>query len=772
METNKAFIEIHQKPRKGDFKNGEVRIVSSVSLYCVFIFILYTCRILTQCLELINKQYQLLEATNSSTPLIHDLYDNVVKQIEGDKEVGWFDQNAAANDDNDFHDISVSSFAPTHQALMDTIIAHSSPFRKSGHLNGNSRYSSPINAASLGLLTVSNGSNGNGLTPHFQVTPPKSPSLLVSRSSPHPLTNRMVATSDQKNVSQQCSKESDDEMAAAVKVSHLPKSPKLATGNQTTSSTLLSPEFKSSEGELIYGGGNGSPSHNISNSKVSPNLQCVIRKEWNRSNSPVTSPRLKKKRVAFNSPPPAIQEEEEIDSSGETHKVHKQPLKQSKPTPPSPPPRKEDIQSTKESLLAFTKLKEEQKRKETKSKPESPRRKDKDKVRSSFSSPKHSPSPSPKSRRINLAQLTSINSQTNHSNDIDGMPEPHAVAVVKPHCIATTNFRTPVTNTFDDNFVSSYPACSKSKLNHTPLGKSASIDNPTYDTRGSQISSLPVPYRQSPTLMSHPSPFRPLPNQHPAFPPPLPQRGVFNSAVPLSPISQQNTPIKPAFLPVSKTKTSQRMASGSYRSPVNIPIQPLPTLPLPPIPSPSTLNRTRTAGYNSSTSDSSSTQGFVLHPALPTPAVSNTTNTTANSKTTKSHRYSLTSPTQSRENLFASPKENAGSKNSDELNTTFTVTKTSKETRKYAVLEPMIEQRLPPSTHRESNKQHSLKKSSNHAVTTKPLAILQVGLSDSATDTGSSSSAASGTKKQPNYLTLTKSAASKKVQRTGHHHVK
>lgn len=739
-----------------------------VYMYCICVM---SYRILTQCLELIGKQYQLLEATNSSTPVVHDMYDNLAKQIEGDKEVGWSDQTT--HDDSDFHDISVSSFAPTHQALINTIIAHSSPFRKTTN-SGNSRYSSPINAASLGLLTVSTNSNTCSLTPHLQLPvtppspPPKSPSPSITRSSPHPLMNRMVATNDQKNYKE--SNEANSVMAGKVVVSPPLKSPKLAKGNQ-----LLSPGFKQSqsgseEQQVIR----RSPSNN---KRVSLNLHCAIRKEWNESNSPVTSPRLKKKRVMFNSPPPAIQEmdEEETDSNGEPFKVHKQPSKPTtKPIPPSPPPRKEDMHSTKKSLLAFTKMKEEQKRQEeAKNKPSSPKRKDK--IRSSFTSPKHgSPSSSSKGR-INLAELTSISlpNQTQQT--------------VKPHPIPPVNFPTPAVNTFEDDFVSSHPACSKKKLHHTPLGKSASIDNPTYGTNSTQMSL--TPYQQSPPThpsLSQPSPFRPVPNQHPAFPPPLPQR-VFNS-VPLSPISQ-TTPKKPAFLPVSKTKTFQRM--GSYRSPVNIPIQPLPTLPPPPpIPSPSTISKTRT-GYSSSDSssqftDSLATQqhqgGFVLHPAIPTPA-SNTTNTAAalssNSKT-KPHRYSLTSPTQSRENmLLASSKENKGfnnydtTDNSDKLNSTFTIAKPSKETRKYAVLEPMTQR---SSSHRENkqrsstNNDHKKSIANHHATTvTKPLAVLQVGLSDHSTDTGSSSSAASGEKKQPNYLALTKSAAFKKVHRAGHH---
>jgi hypothetical protein len=131
-------------------------------------------RIFSLALELVRKQHQVLQATNCITPVVRDLFDSLVRQVEGDKEVGWNDnthlQDSLCN-------ISVSSFSQTHQDLFDNIVKYNSPIRPSSTAAHNShRYSSPTIAASLGILTNST----LGFSKNTAVN--------------HPLSNRKMAT--------------------------------------------------------------------------------------------------------------------------------------------------------------------------------------------------------------------------------------------------------------------------------------------------------------------------------------------------------------------------------------------------------------------------------------------------------------------------------------------------------------------------------------------------------------------------------------------------
>ena len=684
-------------------------------------------RVLRQSLELVSKQYQVLQATKCSTPVIHDLYNGLVRQIEGEKEVGWTMEHTH----DSLHDVSVSSFAPTHQALMNTIIAHSSPLRKVNRSNTGSRYSSPINAASLGLLTVSNKSVVT------MPTSPKSPFLQFSdNQSCHPLSNRLVATPEQ---SAPFKVEDTSSKGFAGKVLNSPM--KSSYLMKRCVDHCFSPGAVNTQPDLT---------RNRPNSK-----QARSRK------SPLTSPKLKTKKVVFDSPPPCILEvEDETDftcehvASGSSPSVFFSESANNSLFPPSPPPRIEDITSTKEAIVAYTGAKNVKQKFTSSAKTEEKsheRVTKSDKCSTAFVS---SSSPSPPKYRINLAELTRIHQSTTYSTSTKTTESPKTPSIREPQ----------VTNGFEDDFVASYPTYSKPKVQHTPVGKSLSFDNPIYATRGNTNGSSFTPCRPTHSCQS-PYAFRTLPNQHPAFPLP-PTQHVYTPIVtsPIPPPLQ-----KPAFLPVSRNKTTPKI---EYRSPVNIPVHPLPNIPPPPIPSPSSLCKSRSAFTKSTSSSVSSSgqlsdnSGFLLHPALPSGGA-----TVHVTKTSKSHRYSLTSPTQARDNIFLSLKEKSESEESsshkdDQLNSTFTISTatSSKEKRRYAVLEP-----LPSSCHQKdksnSKASHGQAKKPPHFI--RPLTVVQVGLTDS-TDSQSGSSQLSAERKQPNYLTLTKSAAFKKVNRVTH----
>ncbi|XP_003387534.1 PREDICTED: kinesin-like protein KIF18A [Amphimedon queenslandica] len=139
-------------------------------------------------LELVRKQYQLLQATNCLTPVVRDLFDSLTRQIDGEKEVLW--ANSTITDDS-LCNVSVSSFTATHQALFDTIVSHSSPIKK-GNTAG-SRYSSPTSSASLGILTRSSDP--------FESETMRNREGSGGRkvSQQHPLSERRVAVSGKKS---------------------------------------------------------------------------------------------------------------------------------------------------------------------------------------------------------------------------------------------------------------------------------------------------------------------------------------------------------------------------------------------------------------------------------------------------------------------------------------------------------------------------------------------------------------------------------------------
>ena len=679
----------------------------------------------------------MLQATNCLTPVVHDLYDNLLRQIEGEKEVGWVDRTHETS----HHDMSVSSFAPTHQALMDTITAHSSPLWRTA--GGSGRYSSPMNSASLGLLSTS-----SSVPAKISPTPisPKSPLPSFGRISPHPLSNRLVAISDKPLPL--------EETSLAGKILTTP-----ARSPRAISSTPAEIDHS----DVRYP--NRSPSSQVMK-KVSHGPLHITSKDVNQSQqcSPMISPKLRKKRVSFNSPPPAIQEEADFDEDENVENVRDTVSSMQRVSseciindvPPSPPPRngsqkKETFDREKEKRKFINFLKDcavsgknvKQTSEKTLSKTKVSVVEKDVKVRTPSSSrhsssPVHSKTNSPSKYRINLAELTSISQSTYTTT---------ATESVQQQPVAPMVFPSPVINAFEDNFVSSYPTCSKRKLNHTPVGKSRSIDNPTYIARTPQ-SSLQSPPPPTCTLSPTHS-IKPVVNQHPAFLPPPPPSAQHSASPRL--------PQKPAFLPVLKSKTTPRL---EYRSPINIPVHSLPSFPHPPIPSPSSLSKSR-SNFKSSSSSSCSqlsdglTHGFLLHPAL-----SSGGSTVQISKTTKSsHRYSLTSPTQTRDNVFLSSNSSNEQRTNDSLNSTFTISKPNREKKqRYAVLEPVQPQPKDRSYH--------VKKTSPNLI--KPIAVLQVGLTDS-TDSGLTGSMSSSTeKKLPNYLSLTKSAAFKKVQRTTH----
>ena len=743
----------------------------------------YLSRILTLSLELVSKQYQLLQATHCLTPVVQDLYQSLVRQVEGDKEVAWMDLIQ-----DSLQDVSISSFANSHQSLMDTIIAHNSPPRKASE----GRYSSPINSASLGLLTVSSCSTTLPPFPSKRASPnskvaPKSPIPCFTLNKPstqHPLTNRLVAASPNKNSPSPLSSlhphlQQDEEIEI------------IGLAGKVLNSPMTSPRLNRGKFDSRKNKKRNTPS------PIPPLVEEDMgRNKSPAQSSPITSPRNIRKRVVFTSPPPVIQEtEEEVDCNEKEIQRHQQQQQQmftdtshpglpvnktlATPTIPTPPPRRRSpplLSTAEANTHTITKVKEkrtvqlnEDERAQSKTKTSSISKKSDVKVNSTPQS-RYSSSPirskgSPKSR-LNLAELTSISQSTvtttttSKSIELDQQQQP----------VAPMTFQSPMINAFEDDFVSSsYPSCSSSKT-HVPLGKSLSIENPTYSVGKNGFSYHPKsPFRPPPPplISSPPHAFKSIPNQHPAFPPP-PQH-LFTTG-PTSPVPPK-LPQKPAFLPVSQTPIKR----NDYRSPVNIPIHPSPSLPLPPIPSPSTLSRSRSA-FRSTSSASSGSQlsdsltqrhGVVLHPSL----LSGDTSVQV-TKTTKSHRYSLTSPTQVRENLFLSSKEKENgssfsSNHSSDLNSTFTISSSSEGKQRYAVLEPANPTTTTIQTKEKSTKTHQKKQSPSLV---KPLGVLQVGMTDSmGSHTGSTSSTSSAEKRQPNYLALTKSAAFKKVQRVAHH---
>lgn len=696
-------------------------------------------KILALSLELVNKQHQLLQATNSQTPVIKDLYQGMVRLVDGEKEVAWIDQSQ-----DSLFEISVSSLTQTQQALFDTINTQNSPLRRPG----GSRYSSPSNSASLGLLTVT---IPTVYTTRSQSPISKSPTLspsLIKPCSPHPLSTRLVATPTKSNSS-----------------------------SLTSSTSPLQ--------QLVNGG-------------------CLSGKVLS---VPIKSPR-RNRQVAFSHPSLTIQEKEESTDFEDRNNIKLKPQTDTKPIPkpdfslgqglePSrPPPSRAQSAVNLQTRSKQISFKEEEKTTQSdkipkaisvtstsRHIPSTPRWAQSQINLSSSESPRTS-SPSGKlngyrsyspKTRINLAELTSINQNSLRTQ---------SPSSIQP--IAPVAFDSPPMNAFEDNFISSYPVLSK-PVNYTPLNKSLSVGNPMYLSNDSlplnthtPSRHLPMPTTNIPMFPSSSHNFQsgPIP-PYPVYPM---SHGPFTNGVtlPFSPVVIR--PQKPAFLPVAVKPSSKGATKrNDYRSPVNIPIQPLPSMGTSPPQPPSFLKSSQSAFQNTLDIQRQQSQPVPTSTKRDTsPKTSSVTS--VSSQTQKSHRYSLISPTLPKvPSVLSKEKEDSGGlTKSDNLNSTFTISSSSyssgNEKQKTVIFtnntqsQPTTDSHMLTQTINSTGKGIRQKKSPPNVL--KPLSTLQVGSSGSLeprnTRSGStSSSSSSGEKKQPNYLALTKSATFKRVQQTG-----
>ena len=665
----------------------------------------------------------------------------MVRLVDGEKEVAWMDQGQ-----DSLFEMSVSSLTHTQQALFDTINTQNSPLRRPG----GSRYSSPSNSASLGLLTVTIPTvNTTRSRSPISKSPTLSPSL-IKPCSPHPLSTRLVAT------------------------------PTRSNGSSLTSSTSPSQQ-------PVNGG-------------------CLTGKVLS---VPIKSPRLNRQ-VAFSHPSLTIQETEENTDFEDRNNIKLKPqtdielipksdfsLGQGLGPPRPPPSRAQSAVNlrTRSKQISFKEEKNTQSGKIPKAIsvtstsrhiPSSPRWAQSQINLSSsvvYESPRTS-SPSgklngyrpysPKSR-INLAELTSINQSSLRTQ---------SPSSIQP--IAPVAFDSPPMNAFEDNFVSSYPVLSK-PVNYTPLNKSLSVGNPMYLANDSlplnthtPSRHLPMPTTNIPMFPSSSHNFQsgPIP-PYPVYPM---SHSPFANGVtlPFSPVVIR--PQKPAFLPVTVKPSSKGATKrNDYRSPVNIPIQPLPTMGTSPPQPPSFLKSSQSAFQNTLDIQRQQSQPVPTSTKRDTsPKTSSVTSVSSQSQ--KSHRYSLISPTLPKvPSVFSKEKEESGGlTKSDNLNSTFIISSSSSSSgnEKHKTVtftnitqsKPTTDSQMLTQTINSTGKGTRQKKSPPNV--SKPLSTLQVGSSGSLeprnTRSGStSSSSSSGEKKQPNYLALTKSATFKRVQQTG-----
>ena len=678
-------------------------------------------RVFVLALELVRKQYQLLQATNCLTPVVRDLFDSLVRHIDGEKEVNWATSQELQDS---LCNISVSTFSSSHQVLFDSIVSHSSPLRKLD----TARYSSPTNSASLGILSTSKvPTTTNPVKPVTLTiqTPSPSPSTQNKGLTSHPLSNRLVAPTPVR----------------------LPSTDSMLSSISTTS--LSTPTGGSLAGKVL--------------------------------NVPMKSPSWKK-RVVFSPPPPTV-EDIEVKENEDTYKSCEE-----KPTAPisrqtsqtrtqsvdkiPPPLQVKEKKNTTKKIQIPTTTSSSLSENVSNSIPPPPRRSQSTSSvltqstteQSSFKSSsivvQGKKGSSPKSR-VNLAQLTSITKTADSS-------------------FVPVAFQSPI-NAFEDNFVASYPATSKS-INHTPISKSTS--NPPYILPPPSTfivtpdnKRLPVP-STTPVLQSYPIGYH-TPNGRRL---PMPMTTPISS----QPYQQGSSHQFPYQYPPppSNSFVTQPFANFSPAFEQHfVPPPPPPRLGGVMSPTQSQLNRCVTSlSYNTADSPSPhSTQPKVQDKTVRSPSANKMIDMTESSLSnplymfqpsmipSSTHNQKLVSQTGQTSSPTTSPKPpspvrgGTSPTNEDKLNSTYIKSEPS-----------VVKENLPQTVSSKpalstSNVTSIFKGKDKHTRKnpvlngTKPLQHVQVD-STGVLDTNRSITQTAGEKKQPSYLALTKSAAFKRVQ--------
>lgn len=188
-------------------------------------------RILVLSLELVRKQQVMLRASNALTTSLQDMYTDLVRMAEGDKEVAWADQSI-----DSLHDVSISSLTQSQQALFNSFLMNSSPARWASE----SKVNSP-SSASLGILattyahshvTVASSNGGSSATSKTTKSGIAHP-LLESKSKPD-----VALQSPQPDIVQSVSKKLRDAVSP-VKVPNKPCTPLPVEESQSSTSSSL-----------------------------------------------------------------------------------------------------------------------------------------------------------------------------------------------------------------------------------------------------------------------------------------------------------------------------------------------------------------------------------------------------------------------------------------------------------------------------------------------------------------------------------------------------
>ena len=669
-------------------------------------------RVFVLALELVRKQYQLLQATNCLTPVVRDLFDTLVKHIDGEKEVNW-----ATNQElqDSLCNISVSTFSSSHQVLFDSIVSNSSPLRKLD----TARYSSPTNSASLGILSTSKVPTTTDPVKPVALTiqsPSPSPSSQNKGLTSHPLSNRLVA----------------------------PPTPVRLPSTDSMLSSISTTSLSTSTGGSLAG-------------KV--------------LNVPMKSP-SRKKRVVFSPPPPTVEEIEDEDVWKSFEKKPTAPIScqisqtktQSVDKIPPPLQVKEKKNTTKKIQIPTITTTSSLSENVSNSIPPPPQRSqstssvltqsttEKTSLKSSSIVVQGKKGSSPKSR-VNLAQLTSITKTADSS-------------------VVPVTFQSPV-NAFEDNFVASYPAPSKS-INRTPVSKSTS--NPPYILPPPSTfivtpsnKRLPMP-STTPVLQSYPMGYHtpngrrvPIPTATPISSQPYQQGSSYQFPYQYPPPPNNSFVTQPfaSFSPVFEQHFIPPPRLGGVMSPTQ-----------------SQLNRCVTSlSYNTADSPPPHlTQPKIQDKTAQSPSPNNMIDITESSLSnplymvqpstipSSTHKHKPVSQTGSTKPPSPVRGCTSPTTSEDKLNLT------------YVKSQPSVLKENPPQTGSSKSamntssvtsifkgKDKRSKKSPPLLNGTKPLQHLQVD-STGVLDTNRSITQTAGEKKQPSYLALTKSAAFKRVQ--------
>ena len=677
-------------------------------------------------LELVRKQYQLLQATNCLTPVVRDLFDSLIRHIDGEKEVNW-----ATNQElqDSLCNISVSTFSSSHQVLFDSIVSNSSPLRKLD----TARYSSPTNSASLGILSTSKVATTTNPVKPVALTiqsPSPSPSTQNKGLTNHPLSNRLVAPPTPVRLP------STDSMLSSISTTSLSTSTGGSLAGKVLNVPMKSPSLKK---RVIF----SPPPPTVEEIEIKED-EDVWKSCEEKPTAPISCHISQTRTKSVDKIPPPLQVKEKKNTTKKiqipTTTTTTSSLSENVSNLIPPPPRRS--QSTSSVLTQSTT--------------------EQSTFKSSSIVVQGKKGSSPKSR-VNLAQLTSI-TKTGDSS------------------VVPVTFQSPV-NAFEDNFVASYPAPSKS-INHTPVSKSTS--NPPYMLPLPSTfivtpsnKRLPIPSTTPPVLQSYPIGYHtpngrrlPMPTTTPVSSQPY-QRGSshkfpyqYPPPPPNSFVTQPFTNFSPVF-------------EQHY-----VPPPPPPRLGGVMSPTQSQLNRCVTSlSYNTADSPPPhSTQPKVQDKTAQSPSANRMTDITESSLSNPLYMFQPSTIPLSTQNQ--KPVSQTGQTSSQTMSTkppspvrgdTSQTTSEDKLNSTYVKSEPSVLKENPPRT---GSSKPALSTSSVTSIFkgkdkrtkkspllngTKPLQHLQVD-STGVLDTNKSITQTAGDKKQPSYLALTKSAAFKRVQ--------